>query len=128
MSSSRCDPDRMEKHLYVVFTNAVDGMEDEFNDWYTNRHIVDLVALDGFESAQRYELDAVPPEIPWRYLCIYEIPQGQLETAKAALAEVPKERQAAEAEGREPRVLLTPALADSKTFWCTAITARFTGD
>lgn len=41
---------------YVVHSNPVAGREDEYNDWYSNRHLADVVAVPGFVSAQRFRL------------------------------------------------------------------------
>ena len=39
---------RVAKHLLIVMSNANEGQDDEFNDWYTNTHLGDIIALDGF--------------------------------------------------------------------------------
>jgi hypothetical protein len=46
------------KHRYVmlVFANPIPGKEAEFNDWYTNTHMGDLVQLQGWMGAQRFRL------------------------------------------------------------------------
>ena len=46
----------MTKHTLVVLTNANEGADDAFNDWYTNTHIGDILALEGFTAAQRFKL------------------------------------------------------------------------
>lgn len=40
--------------LLVVFTNHVDGREDEFNDWYDNVHLREVCAVPGIAAAQRF--------------------------------------------------------------------------
>jgi hypothetical protein len=46
------------KHRYVmpVFANPIPGKEVEFNDWYTNTHMGDLVQLPGWMGAQRFRI------------------------------------------------------------------------
>ena len=46
------------KHRYVmlVFANPIPGKEAEFNDWYSNTHMGDLVQLDGWMGAQRFRI------------------------------------------------------------------------
>jgi hypothetical protein len=44
----------MPHFAYVVHSNPVPGREDEYNDWYSNRHLADVVAVPGFVSAQRF--------------------------------------------------------------------------
>jgi hypothetical protein len=77
----------MAKHLLIALTNSVDGRDDEFNEWYTNDQLPQVVALDGFAAAQRFRL--IPDEIsegaPYRYLAIYELDDNGHETAKASL-------------------------------------------
>jgi hypothetical protein len=60
----------MGHYQLLVFSNPVEGREQEYNDWYTNRHIHDIVKLPGFVSAQRFE---VKGEAPHRYLAIYDM-------------------------------------------------------
>lgn len=68
-----------EKELFVVFTNAVEGREDEFNQWYDEVHIPDVMKLDGVVSARRYELrsterpELAPNPSTRRYVTIYEV-------------------------------------------------------
>ncbi len=37
----------MPHYAYVVHSNPVAGREDEYNDWYSNRHLADVVAVPG---------------------------------------------------------------------------------
>jgi hypothetical protein len=72
----------MAKYTFVVLTNAVDGKDDTFNEWYTNTHLGDVLAVPGFVSAQRFKLAdaqrAKPPH-PFRYLALYEIETNDLQ-------------------------------------------------
>lgn len=63
-------------HTLVVFTNAADGRDDEYNDWHSNIHVPDAFKIPGFRSAQRYVLSDYQRRegpFPWRYLAIYDI-------------------------------------------------------
>ena len=62
----------MKKCILVVQTNPVPGLEDEFNDWYTNRHLADVLKVPGFKSAQRFTLAQNDGASKWKYLAIYE--------------------------------------------------------
>lgn len=69
-----------ENFIQIVFSNPTPGKEHEFNEWYDNVHLPELLAIPGFVSAQRYDLlDAqiyrVPGGFPpdHRYMCIYEM-------------------------------------------------------
>jgi hypothetical protein len=77
----------MATHLMIVLTNSVDGREEEFNDWYTNTHLRDIVTLDGFAAAQRFRLipDDKSDGAPYRYLAIYELEGEDHEIAKNSL-------------------------------------------
>lgn len=78
----------MGKHVLVVLSNATTGDDDEFNDWYTNRHLADVLKLRGYKAAQRFRLSDAqlgPAEIPYRYLAIYEVEADDVADAAAAL-------------------------------------------
>ena len=51
------DPDN---HLFFVLTNPTAGMEAEYNRWYDDQHIPDVLAVPGFVGVQRFKLSAVP--------------------------------------------------------------------
>jgi hypothetical protein len=70
--------------LFIVMTEAVEGKEDEFNDWYTNIHCHDTMRLKGSVAVQRWKLS--PYQLlfgrehfgpPHRWLCIYELGDTQ---------------------------------------------------
>jgi hypothetical protein len=71
------------RYVFVVLTNPVEGREDDYNDWYTNQHLPDLLRIDGFISAQRFELTEVQrltqfPH-PYKYAAFYEIETDDLQ-------------------------------------------------
>jgi hypothetical protein len=70
----------------LVFTNALDGRDDEFNRWYDEIHLPEVLALPAFTAAERMRLaDAqMFPEQRFRYLAIYEY-QGSAADAMDAL-------------------------------------------
>lgn len=99
-------------HLLVVLSNARPDREDEFNDWYDNVHVHEMVeTLDGYESAQRFVRSdpAGVPDQPYKYLAVYEV--ADLELAQAQLRDQQQERVAAEAAGRDPLVAGPVAMA-----------------
>ena len=63
------------KTLFVVKSNAQAGREDEYNSWYNNIHLPEILKIDGFLSAQRFALDAAQmlDAQSHGYLAIYEI-------------------------------------------------------
>ncbi|SQD99060.1 MULTISPECIES: hypothetical protein [unclassified Parafrankia] len=74
----------MSRYRLVVLSEPTAGKEDEYNEWYDQQHLGDLVAIDGIESAQRFRrVDGLPPEAaqvaPQRYLALYEIETDNIE-------------------------------------------------
>jgi hypothetical protein len=78
----------MAKHVLVVLSNAVDGADEKFNDWYTNTHIGDVLKVPGFVAAQRFKLSEAQlggGETPYRYLALYEVDSADLAATGSAL-------------------------------------------
>ena len=80
----------MAKYHLIVMTNPVEGKEQEFNDWYDNQHIRDVLAVPGIVSAQR--LKAADSQLgnrssPYRYLAVYEVEVENLKDVIAAIVE-----------------------------------------
>ncbi len=79
----------MARHILLVLSNAAGGRDDEFNDWYTNVHLREVLAVDGFVAAQRFRLaDAqLQPDRPasHRYLAVYEIEAEDVNEPQQAL-------------------------------------------
>jgi hypothetical protein len=73
--------------LLLVFTNPVEGREDEYNEWYSGRHLDDVLAVEGFRAAQRFEFieSKLSRGSEHRYLAIYEGEDGSAERAEKAL-------------------------------------------
>ena len=67
----------MARSIFIAQTNAVDGRDDEFNDWYTNVHLIDALAVPGFVAAQRFRISETQrrknPPYQYRYVTIYEM-------------------------------------------------------
>jgi hypothetical protein len=65
----------MPRYKLVVMTRPVGGREQEYNDWYREVHLRDLVAIPGIKSAQRFRLSRVvtPDTEPLPYLAIYDV-------------------------------------------------------
>jgi hypothetical protein len=49
-------PPGLHRYVFLVFANPIPGKEAEFNDWYTNTHMGDLVQLQGWMGAQRFRI------------------------------------------------------------------------
>jgi hypothetical protein len=76
----------MPRYKLIVLSNAVKGQEDEYNDWYSNQHLADVVAVQGFSSAQRFKIRSVTQgDLPQKYMAIYEMDAEDPEAAMAHL-------------------------------------------
>jgi hypothetical protein len=79
----------MRRFKMLVFSEPFDGRDDEFDEWYTGRHLADICALPGFTMAQRFKLHSVSMgKTLNRYLAIYDMesddPDGVIEAMFAA--------------------------------------------
>jgi hypothetical protein len=71
----------MPKALMLAFTQPIsEDADEEFNDWYSNKHVFDLLNIEGFISATRYELPkgietlpGIPDGVSQKYMALYEI-------------------------------------------------------
>jgi hypothetical protein len=39
---------------FLVFSNAAEGQDEEFNRWYDAKHLPDVLAVPGIVDGQRY--------------------------------------------------------------------------
>lgn len=72
----------MGRYVFAVHSNPVEGREEEYNDWYSNRHIQDLLACPGIISARRLMLadqQVRPVPQPFKYFSLYEIETDDLQ-------------------------------------------------
>jgi hypothetical protein len=76
-----------DKTIMLALTNCLPGREDEFNEWYDNTHVKDLLAVPGVVSAQRFKIPSGDEDsAPYQYLTVYGI-EGSVEDVRASLAE-----------------------------------------
>ena len=111
----------MERHILLVQTNALPGREDEFNEWYTNTHLKDVLQLPGYVAAQRFEYNCTSlypgepaVEAPYRFVAVYEIEGDASDAAKALAA-------------ARSSMYLSPAMSEVKlSLLYTPVTERMT--
>jgi len=76
----------MARNFYIVLSNPVAGREEEYNKWYTEKHIMDALEIPGIQAVQRFALADVQrrdPPYQWKYMVIYEVEQeGAAETMR----------------------------------------------
>jgi hypothetical protein len=78
----------MTRFIGIALTNPVEGREQDFNEWYDNQHVPDVLSIPGCVSAQRFKLaDTQMPNrpCPYRYLAVYEYDADSAEQAIAAI-------------------------------------------
>ena len=71
----------MAKYTFVVMTNPTPGKEAEYNRWYNEQHIPDVLNVPGFVCAQRFHLADTQNdgnEKAYKYLALYEIETSDL--------------------------------------------------
>lgn len=66
---------KVARHTMLVLLNAKEGCDEEFNRWYEDVHLSDILAVPGFVSARRFEAaEAQMTGAPrHRYMTLYEI-------------------------------------------------------
>jgi hypothetical protein len=100
----------VKKSHFVVFTNPAEGREDEFNDWYDNQHIDDLLNIPGIVGAQRFRLSETQrfqPPYPYKYMAVYEVESDKMEQAIKAMNE----------RVGTPEMPMTEAIAKERVAW-----------
>jgi hypothetical protein len=82
----------MARYIMTVRSNPVAGREDEYNQWYDQFHVRELVQTPTLVAGQRYKLAPIEmPDYPGyqkakhRYMVVYEIETDSLEQTKQIL-------------------------------------------
>jgi hypothetical protein len=92
----------MEKWLITVQTTCTDpSREKEFNDWYDEIHVPDVLKVPGIVRATRYE-NAIPSEEQPKFLILLEVEADDVWKVTTALQE---NSSRAEEEGRMSELL-----------------------
>jgi hypothetical protein len=80
----------LETYYFLVFNNPVPGREQEYLSWYDNRHIIDVMAIPGFVSGQRFirnepqMFSNVEPKLA-NYLTLYKVRTKDLDALTAEI-------------------------------------------
>jgi hypothetical protein len=104
----------MATSVFLVYTEPVAGREDEYNDWYSNQHIPDVLSVPGFVAAQRFTLSDAQrnPALAkdaLKYVAVYEI-EGDPHEAVAKLAAAAKDMFISDAMGDKREALVYDAI------------------
>ena len=71
-----------KKQLVLVLSEPTEGQETEFNQYYEDLHLDDVLRTTGWKTAQRYQLvDQAGKECPLPYLAVYETEADENQTA-----------------------------------------------
>ena len=63
----------MTKYYYFAFSDCKDPKrEDEYNDWYSNTHIPDMIEVPGMIQATRWQSADSNDKTVRKYLALYE--------------------------------------------------------
>src|SRR4030042_152825 len=77
----------MEKWIYAVYTICRDpSREKEFNEWYDQIHLPDILETPGIKRATRYEIRE-PTEQQGKYVALYEVETEDIDQTIAKLRE-----------------------------------------
>lgn len=79
----------MTRHLLLVSSDPVTGSEEDYQRWYDEVHLHDVLSVPGFVRAQRFVAQpSVHGELPDnRFLAIYEIETDDLAGTLAQLSQ-----------------------------------------
>lgn len=73
----------MPRYKMLVLSRPVEGREAEFNEWYQQVHLKQIVEIPGFVSAQRFKMASnMRGDEAWPYAAIYEIETDDIEAAR----------------------------------------------
>jgi hypothetical protein len=78
--------DPMTAYIQTVLTAPVAGREDEFNRWYDDTHLPEMLQVPGFVAGRRYALTGVGAADRPRFLAVYEIETDDLAATLQALS------------------------------------------
>jgi hypothetical protein len=95
----------MPAFIQTVVTAPVPGREDEFNRWYDDTHLPEVLAMPGFVAGQRFALTGPGATDRPRYLCVYEIETDDLTATLAALGAAAPRMTASEAMDQQATVI-----------------------
>ena len=77
----------LEKMSLVVLSNASKGQEAEYEAWYDQQHVPDVLRIPGFVSGQRYVLNRAlaPNAVVPKYMVVFDFETNDLEATIADL-------------------------------------------
>ena len=81
--------------MFVQSRPSTPDREDEYNDWYTNTHLPEVLDIPGITAARRFKAsDVAPPaDGAHQYCAVYELECDDLDAVMPALARTVRRRQ-----------------------------------
>ncbi len=77
----------MRRYKMLVMSRPAEGREDEYNAWYQDVHLPELVSLPGIVSARRFRLARKVSEVEtYPYLAVYDIETDDIDGVYEQLA------------------------------------------
>jgi hypothetical protein len=76
----------MANALLITMTNPLPGREQEYQDWYANTHIVEMVAAPRVLNAKLHNVTDARTPTKWRHCALYEL-EGDPQEAMQAVFE-----------------------------------------
>jgi hypothetical protein len=103
----------------VVLSNCVPGSELVFNNWYDSVHIPDIFrGLQGYETAQRYELAARQlTKTKWRYVATYDVAANSMEVAQESIRTLRKKLALNDFAAADTLFVRNPGIESSSSAW-----------
>jgi len=90
------------KNLVVVLTEPTEGKQDEFDEYYENLHLDEVLATTKWDTARRFELvDEVGGKCPLKHLALYEVEADDPADIIPTLNRTRPERQQSDALNRK---------------------------
>jgi len=87
----------MTRYVAVALSSPRPGMEDEFNDWYDEQHLSEVLASGIVDAARRFRSSdrSGDPATAQRYMTIYEFETDDLRDAKKRIMgeQTPEQRE-----------------------------------
>lgn len=83
-----------KRHLVLILSEPTEGREDEYNDYYENLHLREVLETTDLLSAQRFQLvDQKGAACPLPYLALYETDADDPASIIRNIDETRRERQ-----------------------------------
>jgi hypothetical protein len=106
-------------YYQLVFVNPVPGRDREFNAWYDQQHLPEMVSMPGFANGRRLQLVEADPggsRSPFEYLVLYQLITGDLPSVFETFRR------------RSATMATSPAFGDSVAYTYKTIGPLLSGD